>query len=130
PNMKILGIDYGRKKIGLSFSEGKIASPLGVIKFEDWKSFKERLIEIIAEEGVEKIVIGVSEGKMAEEIKKFGERLLSEISAPIEYFDETLSTHQAQELSRESGMKKNKRLALEDAYAASVMLQSYLDNNV
>ena len=128
--MKILGIDYGRKKIGLSFSEGKIASPLGVIKFEDWKSFKERLIEIIAEEGVEKLVIGVSEGKMAEEIKKFGERLSSEISAPIEYFDETLSTHQAQELSRESGMKKNKRLALEDAYAASVMLQSYLDNNV
>ena len=128
--MKILGIDYGRKKIGLSFSEGKIASPLGVIKFEDWKSFKERLIEIIAEEGVEKLVIGVSEGKMAEEIKKFGERLSSEISIPIEYFDETLSTHQAQELSRESGMKKNKRLALEDAYAASVMLQSYLDNNV
>ena len=128
--MKILGIDYGRKKIGLSFSEGKIASPLGVIKFEDWKSFKERLIKIITEEGVEKIVIGVSEGKMAEEIKKFGERLSSEISIPIEYFDETLSTHQAQELSRESGMKKNKRLALEDAYAASVMLQSYLDNNV
>lgn len=126
--MKILGIDYGQAKIGLSLAEGKLAIPLGIIKFETWSKLSERLIEIISEEKIEKIVVGVSEGKTAVKTEEFITRLKKEISLPFATYDETLSTYEAQRLSREANLKRKKRNALEDAFAATVMLQSYLDN--
>lgn len=105
----------------------KIAEPLGVVRFETWDKFVERLVEIITEDKIEKIIIGLSEEKTAEKTKQFTEKLKKEIAIPIEYFDETLSTQEAQQLSKEAGMKRQKRTALEDAFAASVMLQNYLE---
>lgn len=125
--MRILGIDYGQKKIGLALATSKIAEPFGVIKFVDWQSFLERLVEIVTEEKAEKIVIGISEAKSARETRAFGEKLAKEISLPIEYFDETLSTQEAQKLSREANISRKKRTAMEDAYAAAIMLQNCLD---
>lgn len=124
--MNILGIDYGEVKIGLALATSKIAEPLGIIKYDGRKKFEDRLIEIITEEKIGKIIIGISEGKTGEKTKTFGEKLKREISIPIEYWDETLSTHEAQTLSRETGMSRKKRNALEDAFAAAVMLQSYI----
>ena len=126
--MKILGIDYGDKKIGLAISVGKLAEPLGIIRFETWSKLTERLLEIIASERIEKIIVGLSEGETGKKTKTFGEKLARETSVPVEYFDETLSTQEAQRLSKETGMKRTKRQALEDAFAASVMLQNYLDS--
>ncbi len=122
--MTILGIDYGRKKIGLAISEGILAKPWKVIRYKDTKILGEKLKKIIKENKIEKVVVGISEGEMGEESKEFAERIGAET------FDETLSTHTAQELSREVGMSRKKRKDLEDAYAAAVMLQSYLDNCV
>lgn len=127
--MQILGIDYGQKKIGLALATSKIVEPLGVVKYIDWKSFVTRLIEIITEEKIEKVVVGISEGKSGREAKAFGEKLAKEISLPIEFFDETLSTQEAQKLSREANIGWKKRTTLEDAYAASVMLEGYIDEN-
>ena len=126
--MKILGIDYGRKKIGIAFSEGKLANPLGSVKNSGWLEFKENLGKIIAQEKIGKVVIGISEGQMGKETREFGEKLKREIPVLIEFFDETLSTQEAQRLSRETGMSRKKRQGLEDAFAACVMLQSYLDH--
>ena len=125
--MNILGIDYGEKKIGIALATSKIAEPLGVIKFEEWGKFVERLVEIITEDKIEKIIIGLSEEETGKKTKQFAERLKKEISIPVEYFDETLSTQEAQRLSREALVKRQKRTALEDAFAASVMLQNYLE---
>lgn len=121
--MKILGIDYGRKKIGLAISEGMLVEPYEVIRYKDTKILSEQLQKIIQENGIEKVVVGISEGEMGEESKKFAERICAET------FDETLSTHNAQELSKEAKISRKKRKNLEDAYAASVMLQNYLDSN-
>jgi len=125
--MRILGIDYGQRKIGLALATSKIAEPLGVIKYLNWKSFVIRLIKILTEEKIEKIVIGISEAKSGRETRTFGEKLAKEISLPVEYFDETLSTQEAQKLSREAGIGCKKRTTLEDAYAAAVILQNCLD---
>lgn len=112
--MKILGIDYGRVKIGLATAEGALASP--------WKVVKPNEIKKIIEEGnFDKIVVGVSEGEMGEESKQFAK------SINAETFDETLSTHEAQEFSKEAGIKRKKRKEMEDAYAATIMLQNYID---
>lgn len=119
--MKILGIDYGRRKVGLAISEGVLAEPYKVIRYYDTRILGEKIRKIIEQEKIEKVVVGVSEGKMGEESEEFAGRLGAET------FDETLSTHTAQELSREAGMPRTKRKNLEDAFAAAVMLQSYLD---
>ena len=125
--MRILGIDYGRKKIGLAISDGKLAEPLRVIRCKSGEEGIEKLKKVVEEEDVGKFVLGVSEGKMGEESKAFGKRLQDGIKLPVVFQDETLSTHQAQELSIEAGIGRMKRKKLEDAYSASLILQSYLD---
>jgi putative Holliday junction resolvase len=127
--MRLLGIDFGRAKIGLAVSEGFLAEPYSVVRYEEEKELLEKIKALVDKEQIDKVVVGVSEGKSAEEATSFGEKL-RELGLEIIFFDETLSTVSAQQLSREAGMKRKKRKALEDAFAASVMLQSFLDSNV
>ncbi len=112
--MKILGIDYGRSKIGLALAEGSLATPWKVVRASE-------LRRILEKENFDKIVVGVSEGEMGEESKEFAEGLGAET------FDETLTSQDAQRLSLEAGLSRKKRRGMEDAFAATIMLQSYLD---
>ncbi len=126
--MKILGIDYGRSKMGLAIAEGPLAEPLRVIRYKDTEKLSGEIIKIIEKENIEKVVIGVSEGLMGEESKNFSINFGNMLNIPVETFDETLSTQDAQILSREAGIHQKKRHQMEDAYAACVMLQNYLDS--
>lgn len=125
--MNYLGIDYGRRKVGLAVSNGILAEPFQVIRYENIDKLRNILRKIIIEEKIEKVIVGVSEGKMGNESKIFSLDLANIINIPVEIFDETLSTHDAQELSIKSGMSRKKRKLNEDAFAATVMLQSYID---
>ena len=125
--MKYLGIDYGRKKIGLAVSDGVIAEPLRILRYEDIRILREKLGKIISEFGIQKIVIGISEGEMGRESKEFGRVLEEKMKTPVIYQDESLSTRTAQELSIGAGIKRKKRKEMEDAYSAAIILQSYLD---
>ena len=49
------------------------------------------------------------------------------LNVPVETFDETLSTQDAQRMSKEAGIKQKRRHLMEDAYAAAIMLQNFLD---
>lgn len=128
--MQILGIDYGRKKMGLAVADGMLAEPYLVLHFESQEEAIRKVKQIIGAEKVKQVVLGVSEGKMAEEIKIFGQTLQKKLNTPVIFQDETLSTKIAQELSIVSGMKRKKRKTMEDAYAATIMLQSYIDENI
>lgn len=127
--MRLLGIDFGKKKIGLATSEGSLAEPHSVVRYEDEKALLEKIKAVIDKENIDKLIVGVSEGRSAEEARDFGGKL-KDLGCEVVFFDETLSTVSAQELSREAGIGRKKRKALEDAFAASVMLQSFLDSNV
>jgi len=126
---KILGIDYGRKKIGLSFSEGKLASPLKVLRIKSSEEAISKIVSLVKMENIEKVVVGVSEGKMAEEIKKFADKLKEKVNVRVETWDETLSTKDAIKLSIEAGIGQKKRKKMEDAYSATIMLQDFLDSS-
>jgi len=125
--MQILGIDYGRRKIGIALGDGRLVEGLTVVRYEDEKKALEKIIKIIKKEKVNKIVIGVSEGQIGEESKKFGEKLGKKVNLPVHFQDETLTTQDAQALSIIAGIKRKKRRALEDAYSAALILQNYLD---
>lgn len=120
--MRYLGIDYGRRKIGVAISFGKLSEPLQVIRYKDYSKMIEHVKRIIERQKIDKVIVGVSEGEMAEESKEFAKEFNAET------FDETLSSHDAQVMSIQSGMGRKKRREMEDAFAASIMLQSYIDN--
>jgi len=126
--MIYLGIDYGLKKAGFAISSGKLASPLKVIHFSSHLQLLQGILKIVEDEGVEKIVIGLSDGMTAQAAKSFSNMLEVETGLPIEFQDETLTTKDAQRLSIEAGINRKKRQRLEDAYAATLILQSYLDS--
>ncbi len=128
---KFLGIDYGRSKIGLAISEGFLAEPLEVIRDSDTRILRKKMKEIVDKNKIEKIVIGISEGEMAKETMQFLSTIRSTLpNIPVETHDETLSTQDAQRLAIEAHLPRGKRKSLEDAFAAAVMLQSYLDAHV
>lgn len=120
--MNYLGIDYGRKKVGLAVSNSKLAEPVKVIRYKDIKSLVQQIKQIVETEKIEKVIVGISENEMGEESKQFANLLEAET------FDETLTSHDAIRLSIQGGIKRKKRKEMEDAYAATIMLQNYLDS--
>ena len=126
--MKILGIDYGRSKMGLAMADGPLAEPIKVLHYKDTKIVADQIKRFIEENQIEKVVIGISEGAMGKESKNFSKSFSEMIDVPVETSDETLSTQDAQMMSREAGIGPKRRRLMEDAFAACVMLQNYLDN--
>ncbi len=125
--MKVLGVDYGRRKIGLAINGGKLASPLKVIHYKFVKDALEELEAVAVSEEIEKLVIGISEGEMAIEAKNFGNILSKKVKLPIVFVDETLTSEDAKFMAQEAGIQRSRRRRMEDAYAAALILQSYLD---
>lgn len=125
---KILGIDYGRRKMGLALSEGFLSEPWKVLRVESLDEALTKITQIVKTEKIEKVVVGISEGAMGGESKDFAMNLQQEMEIQVDTQDETLSTHDAKIKGIESGMSRKKRVQLEDAFAASIMLQDYLDS--
>lgn len=123
--MVILGLDYGKKTIGLAIASGPLAEPLTNLPVTE-KLF-EHLGNICLKLQVKKVVIGISEGKMADEIRDFANRLQSNLKTPIVFQDETLSTKFAMDKLIQSKASKKKRQGQKHAFAASLILQDYLD---
>lgn len=118
--MKTLGLDFGKSKIGVAIAESEFAEPLKIIKFSE---AEKKIINIIKEYRIEKIVIGISEGSMAEETRLFALKLGKVTPVPIEFEDETLTSMEAIDRMREVGKQRKP----EDAVSAAIILQSYLD---
>ena len=127
--MKVLGIDYGRAKVGLALGDtnGGLAEPWKVVRVASVDKLIKKLKAEVESEQIEKIVVGLSEGKMAEETKSFGRRLESALAIPVVFEDETLTTLDAQNFTIEAGINRQKRKSLEDAYSAALILQNYLE---
>ena len=118
--MTYLGIDYGRSKIGLAMSDGRLSEPYQVIRYKDYDKMIAHIQRIVEKQKIEKIVVGVSEGEMGEESKKFASIFNAET------FDETLSSHDAQELSIASHMGRKKRKEMEDAFAKQALCYNHI----
>ncbi len=136
--MKILALDYGRKRIGLATAGYlKIAHPQQVLKRTELKNDLEELQTYIEENDIEEIVIGLpknmdnTQGEMAQEATAFAHALEKKCQLPITLWDERLSSWEAEKIIRQSSNKRKKthqKIAQNiDAIAAAVILQCYLD---
>lgn len=126
--MRILGIDYGEKKIGLAFGEStaKVASPLEVIARDGAVTAIKQLVET---EGIDQIVVGVplSTGShhSDQQLKKtraFIAELREAISVRVDEEDESFTTTESLRLQQEEGVE-----APEDALAAMLIVRAYME---
>ncbi|MFC2071934.1 Holliday junction resolvase RuvX [Chloroflexota bacterium] len=132
---RCLGLDIGDKRIGVALSDpgGILASPLTIIDCMGDSQDIEAIINIINQHQVEQIVVGLprsmdgSIGKQAEKVEAFVQRLCRHTEVPVEFRDERLTTVSAKRLMQAASTKKTKRKVRDDAAAAALILQGYLD---
>lgn len=123
--MKYLGVDFGLRRIGLAISEGNLASPWQVLEVKSFSDALEKTSKIIREGNFERIVVGLPEGKMGENVIGFV-KALRKRGFEVETSGETLSSKKALEVMIEQGAPQRKR-RFEDAYSAAEILQNYLE---
>ncbi|HYD35248.1 MAG TPA: Holliday junction resolvase RuvX [Vitreimonas sp.] len=124
---KTLAIDFGLSRVGLAVSYGTLAEPLKIIPHDD-RLFA-TLAQVIVAEGVEQIVVGMSENEMAEKTRGFVEQLKTQLSLPIFMTDETLSSKTTHTKQLEAHLSLSKRQQPIDHLAAAEFLQEWLDEH-
>jgi len=127
--MRILAVDYGRRKIGLALATTPIAEPYDVVRFKRQEEGLKRIVQVVQSTRISRLVVGISEGQMGEEARRFGEKLGEKLGVQVVFQDETLSTKEAEVLAIKAGIKRKKRRELSDAYSATLILQAYLDSS-
>jgi len=133
---RILGIDHGGKRLGVAITDpdGILATPHAVVASLGDQRDAAEIARIVAEEGVERIVLGLplmlsgEEGEQAARVRRFGARLSEVHGLAVEYWDERLTTVYATRMLRLSGAKRDRRKLLVDSLAAAAMLQGYADS--
>ena len=126
----ILGIDYGESKVGLAIgdSETRMAFQYGTLKND--KNLLQKLAEIIENENISKIIIGVTnlETRFPSPARSLGNSVSKLTNVEVEYQDEMFTTRQAQRNLIEKGAKGIKKF--DDQEAARLILQGWLDKNL
>lgn len=131
--MRLLGIDYGEKKIGLAISDetAKFAFPYEVLGNISAKRVLNAVKKIIDKEKITRIILSQSldfkgePNPIMKRIENFKILLEKNFKIPVEYENETLTTKQAERASNDNGCRlKNDKV---HASAAALILQSYLD---
>ena len=119
--------------MALSDPGGILASPFTIIDHEDDRTTIEAIIDIVDRQQVKHIIVGLprsmdgSLGKQAEKVEAFTQKLRNHTEIPAEFRDERLTTVSAKRLMQAANTKKTKRKARDDAVAAALILQGYLD---
>jgi putative Holliday junction resolvase len=125
-SLPLLGIDYGEKHIGVAMARSSLAEPLMVISTA---TAIEKLSHLIDDHHIRGLVIGYSEGEMAEKTRNFAALLDGIFRLPYVFQDETLSSYDTRVAVAQHGMPQKKRERKLDHYVAAAILQDYLDSH-
>ena len=132
---KVLGLDFGERRIGVAASDvfGVMAQAVAVIERTTLVEDVARIGEIAERRGAGKIVLGLPlnmDGSMSPQgrrVRRFANRLRRELELEVDLWDERLSTVEAERVLIEAGESRAARRAVRDGVAAAVILQGYLD---
>lgn len=133
--MRVLAVDHGERRIGLALSDetGTIAAPLKVIEHISRAIDAAQVAGIAAQHDAGLILVGQSFAEdgnpnpAGRRAARFAEELKNQTDIPIEMWDESFSTQDARRARIELGVSRKKRAGHQDAFAAVVILQSYLE---
>lgn len=136
--MRILGLDYGSKTVGVAVSDPLLLTAQGVeiIRRKEENKLRKtlaRIEELCREYKVGSIVLGLPKnmnntvGERAEKSTEFGEMLKRRTGCEIVMWDERLTTVEAERTLMEAGVRRENRKEYIDELAAVFILQGYLD---
>jgi putative Holliday junction resolvase len=130
-----LGLDVGRKRIGVAGCDGTglIATGLTTIGRTSWAEDVRQLKDIVAEREVEILVIGLpyrldgTLGSQAKQVQKFANRISRTLQLPFEYVDERLTSIEAEAQLKAQKQFSTRNKGAIDRRAAAIILQQWLD---
>jgi len=133
--LRLIGIDYGEVRIGIALSDPLqiIAQPYQVIRNDEYKF--SRITKIVKEQKVEKIILGLpvnlagEDTKKTSEIREFAKQLENHVDIPIIFWDERLTSVEANEKLKQMGYSIKDSRKVIDKVAASIILKSYMEEN-
>jgi putative Holliday junction resolvase len=134
--MRLLGIDYGMKHIGIALSDPQeiMAIPLDTIMVRPDGSHIKAIHKIVDSYQVEKVVVGLpfnmdgSLGAAGDEVIRWGKHLEEALGLPVVFWDERLTTSEAHEILINLKVKGKRRKHIVDKIAASIILKGYIDS--
>lgn len=129
-----MGLDVGDVRIGVAVSDptGTVVEPREAIRAGTRAEAIEQIAELVEREDIGEVVVGLpisldgGLGRQGEKIKTFAGLLAERIAAPVRTWDESYSSRAADEIMRESGVKRGKRKGRRDSVAAALVLEEYL----
>lgn len=136
--MRIMGLDFGSKTVGVAISDSLLLTAQGVeiIRRKDENKLRQtlaRIEELIEQNEVEEIVLGLpknmnaTEGARVELTNEFKEKLERRTGLPVIMWDERLTTVEANRTMMDAGIRRENRKEYVDMIAATLILQGYLD---
>lgn len=137
--MRIMGLDYGTKTVGVAISDALLLTAQGIETIERKEENKlrrtcARIEELIQEYEVDRIVLGFPKhmnndiGERAEKAAEFGEMLKKRTGLEVIMWDERMTTISAERVLIESDVRRENRKKYIDKIAAVFILQGYLDS--
>jgi putative Holliday junction resolvase len=132
--MRILAVDLGTRRVGLAICspEETLVVGAGVLERTKGDDPVPAVAAAAREREVERVVVGLplnmdgTEGPRAKKTREFGERVGAYLGLPVEFWDERLTTVEADRILRDSKVNWRKRKGLVDEVAATVILRDYL----
>jgi putative Holliday junction resolvase len=138
--MRIMGLDYGSKTVGVAISDELLLTAQGkeIIRRKEENKLRKtlaRIEELIQEYSVEQIVLGLplnmdqTPSERSQLCLEFKDKIERRTGIPVTMWDERLTTVEADEIMDELGIKGRDRKEYVDMIAAQIILQDYMDNN-
>jgi len=132
---RILGIDYGERRVGFAVSDpaGVMATPLRIAEVRSDREAVDEVRRACADTEAERVVIGLpltlkgERGPMAAKVEAFGRAVAAALGLPVEFWDERFSTATVERTLLDADMSRRRRKEVRDKLAAQVTLQCYLD---
>lgn len=135
--MRCLGIDYGTRRIGLSFGDTLgVATPLPALVQTAPEQRWAALGEIVRQRRITDLVLGYpfnmdgTAGFKAKEVDAFAARLKAEFGLPVHFVDERLTSYEAEATIAKAQRREVRASGLVDSRAATIILQDYLDQKI
>ncbi len=135
--MRCLGIDYGERRVGLSYGDDiGVATPLPALLDADPAKRWIALVALVKTRRITDFVLGYpfnmdgSAGFKAKEVELFAERLRTEFGLPVHFVDERLTSYEAEETIPKSKRREVRASGLVDSRAATIILQDFLEGKI
>jgi putative holliday junction resolvase len=134
PGVRLLGIDYGTRRLGLSYGdELGVATPLPALVDADPSKRWAGLVALVGQRRITALVLGYplnmdgTAGFKAKEVDAFAERLRAELKLPVHLVDERLTSYEAEQTIAKSKRREVRGSGIVDSRAATLILQDYLN---